>query len=235
MRLGLDKDDELELLRWVQQSSLERVARIVAFLADARGEHGQPEKPDTLLLLKIAHLKREQPHRTLHSIAVEVARDADQLRRPRISRESLVTKLERDYKRRRHTWTLLAGSTPPPDSEEISRGVRRPKFGDEFRVLNRIIEVLPTAIDLYDALLADAKKLGPDAAKMVHSVGRERAEPFLIEAIKRQTTFIGGQDTRKIPRSLFDLVEPELRRFQEDRKKALTRREPVRRNPPQQI
>ena len=103
MRLGLDKDDELELLRWVQQSSLERVARIVAFLADARGEHGQPEKPDTLLLLKIAHLKREQPHRTLHSIAVEVARDADQLRRPRISRESLVTKLERDYKRRRHT------------------------------------------------------------------------------------------------------------------------------------
>jgi hypothetical protein len=85
-RRHLEKGDEAELLRWVKQSGLELVARIAAALTDAIGERGQPDMPDTLLLLKMAYLKRQQPNRKLHSIAVEIAREAPLHRYPRIEK-----------------------------------------------------------------------------------------------------------------------------------------------------
>ena len=57
----LEEGDKAELLEWVARSGLERVARIAAALTDANGERGQPDKLESLMLLKIAHLKREQP------------------------------------------------------------------------------------------------------------------------------------------------------------------------------
>src|SRR5271166_1777116 len=66
-----------------------------------------------------------------------------------------------------------------------------------------IIELPPRGIDLYDALLADAKKLGPDEAKLVEVVGRERTELLLTDAIKRQATSSFVTDSHgvsKIPR-----------------------------------
>ncbi len=79
-----------------------------------------------------------------------------------------------------------------------------------------IVGLSPSGIGLYDRLLADAKKVGPDEAKLVELVGRERAEPLLGEAIGRQATSSFVTDlhgVRKIPRNFFDLIETELRRF----------------------
>jgi len=232
----LDKGDIFELLKWVEQSGLERVARIVALLNDASGERGRPEKPDSLLLLKIAHLKQQQPNRTLHSIALEVAGETHRDRRPLISKASLVSKLERDSKRHRHTWTRLASRTPPPSPEEISRDARRPQSSNAFRALARIIEVMPSAIDLYDDLLADANKLGPDKARLVRLVGREQVEAMLAEALKGQATssfVVGAQGARKIPRNYFDLIEPDLLRFRKNREQAAAQRRRVGRKPAQ--
>jgi hypothetical protein len=219
-RLTLHKGDEAELLKWVEQSGLERVARIIASLTNVSGERGQPEKPDSVLLLKIAHLKQQQPDRKLHAIAVEVASEALPFRRPRISRESLVSKLERDFRRQRHTWTTRARSAPSPSREDISQAASRSQSTNEVRVLTRIIGLLPSALDLYDGLLADAKKMGPDEAKLVKLVGRERAEPLLVDAIKKQaaSSFVtDSHGVRKIPRNFFDLIESDLKRFRRER------------------
>jgi hypothetical protein len=70
-RRALKPGDEGEVQKWVEQSGLERVARIIASLANARVEVGRTERPDSLLLLKMAFLVRERPERSLHSIAIE--------------------------------------------------------------------------------------------------------------------------------------------------------------------
>jgi len=73
----------------------------------------------------------------------------------------------------------------------------------------------PSGIDLYDKLLADAKKLGPNEAELVEVVGRERTELLLTDAIKRQATSSFVTDSHgvnKIPRNFFDLIEAELKR-----------------------
>jgi len=75
-RSSLQSGDEAELLKWIESSGLERVARIVATFADSGGKHGQPEKLELGLLVRIADLLRQQPQRSLHSVAVEVAREA---------------------------------------------------------------------------------------------------------------------------------------------------------------
>jgi hypothetical protein len=191
-RRHLEKGDEAELLRWVKQSGLELVARIAAALTDAIGERGQPDMPDTLLLLKMAYLKRQQPNRKLHSIAVEIAREAPlhlyppyRKKRPP-AMKSLVSKLERDFRKHRHKWMMFAETAPEPSRENINQDANRLKSTDEFRARARLVGLLPSKIDLYDALLADAKKLGSDKAKLVKALTRERAEPLLVDAIKRQ-------------------------------------------------
>ena len=76
--------------------------------------------------------------------------------------------------------------------------------------------MLPSKIDLYDKLLADAKKLGPEEEKLVRAFGRERAEPLLADAIKRQaaSSFVtSDQGVKKIPRNFFDLIGSELERY----------------------
>lgn len=225
-RHRLEKGDQDELLKWVEQSGLEHVARIIAALADAAGERGQPYKLDTSLLLKMAHLKQQQPNRALHAIAVEVAREIVSRRgATAFERASLVSKLERDFRKWRHTWMMRAGSTPalPQDDGDS-------KTSDEFRVLARIVELLPSRIDLYDMLLADAKKLGPGEEKLVMALGRKRAEPLLADAIERQATssFVpSARGVKKIPRNLFDLVEAGLERFRLTRQLPAPRRRPV--------
>ena len=47
--------------QWVARSGLERVARIAAALTDANGSVGSWDQLESLMLLKIAHLKRERP------------------------------------------------------------------------------------------------------------------------------------------------------------------------------
>ena len=212
-RLKLDKGDDTELLNWINQSGLERVARIVAVLTDAGGERGQPEKPESLLLLKIAHLTRQQPARKLHGIVDELARETHPNRKPRISLDSFISKLERDFRKQRHTWMKLVDRIPPPSSERISHDASRLQSITECRVLARLIGLLPTAIDLYDQLRAEAKRLGENEYKLVQRVGRERAEQLLIEAIKKQqksSFVINSRGARIIPRNFYELIEAEM-------------------------
>lgn len=219
-RRRLEKGDEAELLKWVDQSGLERAARIIAALADAAGERGQPEKLNIRLLLRIARLKQQQPHRTLHAIAREVARE-ESSRPSMITVESLVSKLERDFKKRRHTWMTLAGEYHDESGAETA---------DEFRVLARIVELLPSKMDLFDLVLADAKRRGRDEERLVRRLGRERAEPLLVKAIERQaaSSFVPrARGVKKIPRNFFDLIEPELERFRLSRQLPAPRRRPV--------
>lgn len=215
----LKKGDQAELLKWVEQSGLERVARIVAALTDAAGERGQPEKLETLLLLKMAQLKRQQPNRTLHAIAVEVAGEAKSVRKNLPNEASLVSRLERDFKEYRHKWTTLANSAPEPSRENIIEDGSKSKTTNEFRALARIVDALPNRIDLYDSLLADAKKLGPEKVRLVRAFGRERAEPLLAAAIKQQATssfVMNAQDVPIIPRNFFDLIGSELERYRQE-------------------
>jgi hypothetical protein len=191
----LDKADEAELLAWVARSGLERVARIAAALTDAYGERGQPDKLDTLLLLKMAHSKREHPKRKLHAIAVEVAAGA-YAHRSHIELESLTAKLERDFRARRHVWSKLARTVPMPTPGQIADDLTRQKSEAERRALARIVEMLPSAIDVFDMVLLEAKRIGPEKHKLVRAFGRERAEPLLIEAAEmmRKNSFAKWND-----------------------------------------
>jgi hypothetical protein len=198
-RRRLKNGDEAELLRWVEQSGLDRTVRIIAAFADAAGERGQPDKLDITLLLKIARLLATPPRRTLHAIAVDVAR-----KKPAQHGESLVSKLERDFKRYRHTFMTLAQNSSPCDAEDEGGS----KTTEEFRVSARIVGLLPSKIDAYDFLLADAKMVGPDAARQVKTLGRERVEPLLAEAIKRLMRGRGGT-----PRNFFELIAADLDQY----------------------
>jgi hypothetical protein len=100
--------------------------------------------------------------------------------------KSLVSKLERDFRKHRHKWMMFAETAPEPSRENINQDANRLKSTDEFRARARLVGLLPSKIDIYDALLADAKKLGSDKAKLVKALTRERAEPLLVDAIKRQ-------------------------------------------------
>jgi hypothetical protein len=210
--LCLERGDEAELLAWVARVGLERVARIAAMLTDANGERGQPDKLDTLLLLKIAHLKREHPKRKLHAIAVEVADEA-YAHRNRITLESLTAKLERDFKKRRRAWMKLANAAPMPSPQQIAADLKRQKSEAERRAMARIVAVLPSEIDVFDMALFEAKRIGQEKVKLVSAFGRERAEPLLIEAAKMMEKNSFSKWNGKIPRTLLDLIGPELDAF----------------------
>ncbi len=71
-------------------------------------------------------------------------------------------------------------------------------------------------LDMYAALLADARRLGPEETALVEALGRNRAELLLVEAINKQqisSFVIDSQGKRRLPRTFFDLIEKELRSF----------------------
>jgi hypothetical protein len=213
----LEDGDNAELLEWVARSGPERVARVAAALTDANAERGQPDKLDTLLLLKMAHLKREQPRRNLHSIAVEVAAEA-YAHRNRITLESLTGKLERDFRKNRRRWMKLATTTPAPSREQIAADLNKGKSEAELRARARIVEKLPSEIDMFDMVRLEAERIGdPEKVKLLKAFGRERAEPLLIEAVEMAQRDSFAKWGGKIPRTLLDLIEPELTAFARER------------------
>jgi hypothetical protein len=203
------------LLRWIEGSSVEQVARIAAALTDPDGERGQPNKLDTLLLLKMAHIAQRQPDRNLHDIAVQVAKE-NQPRRNHAVVDSLTSKLERDYKASRHTWPLLAKSAPEPAQQDIDADLIREKTNEEFRARARIVEVLPSAIDLFDMVRAEAETAGKldliDGLGRKH--GRERVGRLIIAAIERiMANPYALRDPRfngPRPPTMFDHIEHDL-------------------------
>ena len=117
------------------------------------GECSSGSRPDgeadSLLLLKMAFLVREHPERSLHSIAIEVARDAQSRQKVRIALESLTSKLRRDFAKRRQVWLSLARNREVPNERAMHEDASRRRSGDENRILGRLINLLPDAIDLY--------------------------------------------------------------------------------------
>jgi hypothetical protein len=214
---------------------LERVARIVAVLTETSGKRGRLEEMETLLLVSIAHVMRRQPDRTLHDVAVEVAKNAPQVRNRNIDSNSLLSQLQRDYRRTRHTWTLLTDRTPPPQVEAIARASRRRRSFGERRALARIVQLMPTALDFYDMLIAEIRATEKNNARQLRTkiaeiklARRERVEKWSIEAMERQRTSSwvkrpdGGM---KLARGFYDMIEWDLRQFLGKRRKTpLTRR-----------
>ncbi len=166
------------------------MARIVAALADASGQRGQPEKPETGLLLKMAILLRQQPGRSIHSVAVEVAREAHPTRKS-IALESLTSKLGRDFRAKRALWFNIARDRMTRGGSSVPKGPHRVPSSDEYRVLARLIELHPdAAMGVYDQVLGEAKKVGPEEAKLVERAGWLRA---------RARSFVGNNATWRKP------------------------------------
>jgi len=164
------------------------------------------------LLLRIAFLNMQHPERSLHSIAAEVARDARAHQRRGIALESLVSKLERDFKARRQVWLSLARLRKARSEQVVHEDASRLRSNDENRVLGRLIELLPDAIDLYDAVLWEARKAGPEKEKVVRKLGRAGVEALLEDALARlwSTGSFDHGDRTRIPQTLFQLIEPNL-------------------------
>jgi hypothetical protein len=209
--------DKEMVLRWIAMSSVEQVARVTAALSNPDGERGQPDKLDTLLLLKMAHLVQQKPERSIHDIADQVAKE-NQPRRNHSALSSLIAKLERDYKANRHTWPRLAESAPEPSQQEIDADLGAEKIDGEWRARARLVEVLPSkGIDLFDMVSAEAKAAGKLAliTRLGRKHGRERVERLIVDAVERmKANPYPLKDSRyagRLPRTMFEMIEPDLK------------------------
>jgi hypothetical protein len=227
-RRALKLGDETEVQKWVEQSGLERVARIIASLANAGGRGGRTERPDSLLLLKMAFLVRERPERSLHSIAIEVARDARSHQKLGIALESLTSKLRRDFTKRRQVWLSLARNREAPDERAAHDDASRRRSSDENRILGRLIKLLPGATDLYDLILREMRTADPEKAELLKRLGRGRVEPLLEGAIRGfQSSGSVDEVVGRTPRTVFDLVKAKLLETLEEETQAKADRRPV--------
>jgi hypothetical protein len=214
-RRRLRPGDKEMLLRWIEMSSLEQVARIAAALTDPDGERA-PDKLDTLLLLKMAHMARQQSDRSIHDIAEQLAAE-NQPHRNHTTVESLTSRLEREYKMDRHTWPLLAESTREPAQQDIDADLTAEKTNEEFRARVRIVGMLPSKIDLVDWVRAEAVGAGKLdlIEKLGRKHGRERLKQLILDVIERGTLTFPLKDPRfsggRMPRTLFDHIESDLK------------------------
>jgi hypothetical protein len=204
----LTVDDFDQLSKWIELSGMECVARVAAALT--LGSPGNVRKTDSGLLLELARRLAEHPLKSTHALSKEIAHEANTLATKRnIKPESLAKQLERAFSKNRTKWILLAQRMAHqhtrtfPGSEATS--------AEEFRAIGRITDTLPEAIDPYDLLLSEARRLRPEKLAAIKKLGRPRGTVFLHDAIKLQmerTTPVNG----KIPRGLLDLIEPHLGR-----------------------
>jgi hypothetical protein len=213
----LAPEDFAELGRWVEQSGVECVARVAAALTDPEGERGAPNSPRANMLLEMASLRYDDPNLTTNAAATKIARAAYAGADPNDDRiTTLTTQLNKDFAGYRSVFGLLA-QRPDRGRNVLSKaGGKRSLPTQRFilmkRAEGRIVETLPTAIDLYDALLLEAKACSKEKLLQVKSLGRERAEQLLGIAMAEQmagSQLVDG----KIPRSFLDLIDPELRKL----------------------
>jgi len=203
----LSEEDKAEVAKWVQQSGLERVARIIAVMADGEGERGRPVRPDADLLRAVAKVKLQDRTKSTDAIAAEIVHKNGNQRRPIISPKSLIEKLRKDFADSQYSWEWLVGQTQ--DHKDRQRH-NSPASHIEDRVLARIIEVMPEALNLYGALLSDAKRLGPDKVAQIEQLGKARCEKLLAKRLQEQMGKVSGRQNTKIPRNFFDLIVGDL-------------------------
>ena len=204
----LSSDDEAEVAKWIAQLGLGRVARIISALADATGERGRTVQPDSRLMLDMAALKARNRSRGTHSIATEVVRAKRVAGRPATLDDSLVAKLRDEFNERQHAWLWLVNCKAPNEMEMNGRNMAPSPL--QTRTLGRLIEMLPEELNVYGALLKEAKELGSDRLELVNKCGRKACERFLEERLREQIDNPFLPKDRPIPRSFFDLVADDL-------------------------
>jgi hypothetical protein len=205
----LKPDDAEHVRKWVELSGLERVARIAAALTQS-DRRGNVAKPDFELLLEMARRLRACPLRSTRSVASEVARESQASRRPSIDVESLGKKLEREFARARQKWFQLVRN-PPHRVETDQPGVTvTPSTPEKWRAVDRIIEILPAPIDLFDAVISEATAMQPHKVAQLRRLGRVRIEALIECAMARQQAKPRAGRSFRIPRTLLDLIEIEI-------------------------
>jgi hypothetical protein len=219
--------DLAELQKWVAISGMECVARVAVELT--AGERGNVTKPDNELLLEMALRLRDNPMLTTHDAAAQIAREAKDWRNPIIETASLTTELARAFGKHRTKWLVLAQSFASPSRWSASIPHKK-KSTEESRALGRIIEMLPGAIDLYDAVLQEATHLRPEKVAIIKKLGREHVANLLAPLIIEQMA-MPRTEPRNTPRNFLDLLEPQLeleqQRLREPARSARTRRKPA--------
>jgi hypothetical protein len=207
----------------VGKLGVERVARIVIALTKRDGKRGPTPELQTRTLTKIAQIRRQQPGRTGHNVVLELQTRSPHARSPD---PSFVTRVLRDYRRTRHIWTSLSASKRP--SSRFDRHGKTRSIAERCAT-QRIVELLPTAIDLYDMLISDlrvnsennARKLNARMA-LIRLARRERIEKWLTEAAERQhhDPYVRrAWGIPIIPRSLFALIFWDFHQFLKTRRR----------------
>lgn len=203
---------DTELLRvLIDKYGLERIARLAASLTAPIGRRGRHGEPESELLLELAKRVRAEPLRSLHSLATELCREAALTRRPRIAAESLTSKVEREFRRRRHSWLRLADCFSNAGPANAGATHRRPTSSAEYLALLRLIEVTPGAIDLYDCTLSELKLKQPEAARDFRRLGRAVMEPLLERELMDRQNGNGRPTLARDPMlSLIEAIRPEM-------------------------
>jgi hypothetical protein len=123
--------------------------------------------------------------------------------------DNLIDKLRDNFT---ELWAKLRWWADHPAST-YSRGgdCSEPRTSIERRVLSGIFAVLPKALNLYDAALADAERFDPDKAAHVRELGRERTDALLARRVREQMDRSSDRPASDPPRSFADLIAPDLR------------------------
>ena len=199
-----------------------RVAKIVAALMKPDGQRGRVGYSDTVLLQEIAHAKRAEPMRNFREIVIGLTKNAPQVQNRNIGSDSFLRELRRGFSDTRHIWRLRSNKTLPLSEVARDRALRRILSIGARRVASRILGLMPSAIDVYDSMLKERRvdECGNDGlrqtrTKQIKWAGRERIENWFCNAIERLTG--PKQEGAREVRSFFDVIEPDLQQFFEEK------------------
>ena len=112
----------------------------------------------------------------------------------------------------------------------MARASRRVRTALQRRTAARLVQLMPTAIDLYDIVRSEARSGARRNAfrceigeRQIKRAGRARIERWFGEAMDRQATssfVMDANGNSKIPRRRLDLIEWDLHQFLRSRPKA---------------
>jgi hypothetical protein len=193
----------------------ERLAQIAGRLVANEGHMGAPEKPDILMLVKMAHLSRQSVDRPHYALAKEVARETC-----RAGEESRITKLRHHFERWRPALQRLAQHAPVPTHEEIADEAKARLPEKEYRARAALLNMIPGAIDLYRLTFMRAKRRDANLAEDVRQGKRREIEPLTPQILEARRPEIerlltaqihyfqsGGNPNRNDPRGFRDEIE----------------------------
>lgn len=209
MSENLRSGDDAEINKWIAETGLGRVARIVAVLSNSKGLRGRTERPDIVLLWHVARLMNLDPDRSLHSAAEEIAIKFSAHRIPRIEPQSLTRKLEKDFRLKSDAYRQFAREH---EEEKIGKieadlGAVTPWMD---RILARIIANLPTSMDLYDQALAEAKNANSPHLSLLESLDKKTVYALFEAVLRVEKCVLQPMPPGFVARSIYEAIVPQL-------------------------